>query len=54
MEEKRFTLRLDGELFENIKAIAKKHKRSIGREIEFILETYLSQTDDSDENASEK
>ena len=36
-EDKRFTLRIDRELFATIEKSAKDNKRSIGREIEFIL-----------------
>ena len=39
--DKRFTLRLDGGLFETIKWCAEKHKRSIAKEIEFAIEFYL-------------
>ena len=34
---KRFTLRLDLELFEKIKKRAKENKRAIGKEIEYQL-----------------
>lgn len=40
MTEKRFTLRMDGALFEVIKTQADKNKRSVAKEIEFILEEY--------------
>lgn len=36
--EKVFTLRINIEVFEKIKLLAQKHKRSISKEIEFILE----------------
>lgn len=42
--DKRFTLRIDKELFEKIENAAKKDKRAIGREIEFILEHYFQNT----------
>lgn len=41
MNEKRFTLRMDAELFELIKQTAEKNKRSTAKEIEFILEDFL-------------
>lgn len=40
-EDKRFTLRIDRELFSLIEQSAKENKRSIGREIEYILECHL-------------
>lgn len=40
-EDKRFTLRIAKELFEKVEFSAKKNKRAIGREIEFILEQYF-------------
>ncbi|MCO6527810.1 MAG: hypothetical protein J6565_03165 [Lactobacillus sp.] len=40
-EDKRFTLRIDKQLFSLIEASAKKNKRAIGREIEFILDQYF-------------
>lgn len=36
-EEKRFTLRLNAKLFEAIKMQAKLNRRSVAKEIEFIL-----------------
>ena len=38
---KRFTLRIENNLFEQIKIKAKENKRAIGKEIEFILENSL-------------
>ena len=38
MSEKAFTLRIAEELFEKIKISAEKNKRSIAKEIEWILE----------------
>ncbi|MGW7931847.1 hypothetical protein ACWEWU_09335 [Staphylococcus xylosus] len=38
--DKRFTLRINKELFSMIEESAKKNKRAVGREIEFILEQY--------------
>ncbi len=40
-EDKRFTLRIDKNLFAKIEEAARKDKRAIGREIEFILEQYF-------------
>lgn len=39
--DKRFTLRIDNNLFKRVEQSAKKNKRAIGREIEFILEQYF-------------
>lgn len=39
-EDKRFTLRIDKELFERIEADAKSQRRSVGRHIEFLLDQY--------------
>ncbi len=36
-EEKRFTLRMDSKLFNEIKRSAEKNRRSIAKEIEYIL-----------------
>lgn len=41
MNEKRFTLRMNAELFELVKKQSETHKRSIAKEIEFIIEEYL-------------
>lgn len=43
--DKRFTLRIDKNLFHLLEAEAKKDKRSIGREIEYILSLYFENTD---------
>ncbi|HFE9852883.1 TPA: hypothetical protein ACGBG5_003435 [Enterococcus faecalis] len=40
-EDKRFTLRIDKQLFDIVEKSAKNNKRAIGREIEFILEQYF-------------
>lgn len=42
-EDSRFTLRIPTDLLEAVKAEAQKNKRSTGKEIEFILEQWLSQ-----------
>lgn len=38
----RFTMRIKTELFDRVKELAEKDKRSAAKEIEFILEAYLS------------
>lgn len=40
MGEKRFTLRMDADLFEKVKISANNNKRSIAKEIEYVLELY--------------
>lgn len=40
-EDKRFTLRIDKKLFKLLEESAAKDKRSIGRQIEFIVEQYF-------------
>lgn len=35
--EKRFTLRINKEIFEKVKASAEKNRRSVAKEIEYIL-----------------
>ncbi len=42
MDEKRFTLRMNSGLFAIIKTQADKNKRSVAKEIEFILEEYAA------------
>lgn len=37
-EDRRFTLRIDRDLFERIAADAKANKRSVGRHIEYLLD----------------
>jgi|GEM_PF-1209068 len=41
MEEKRFTLRMDGDLFEEISELAKKNRRSTAKEVEYAIAFYL-------------
>lgn len=41
--DKRFTLRIDSGTFETIQWCAKRHKRSVGREIEIAIEYYLDE-----------
>jgi len=40
----RFTLRIDKDLHENLKKIAESNKRSVTKEIEYILEKHLEST----------
>lgn len=40
-DQTRFTMRIDSELLDKIKAEASKNKRSAAKEIEFILEQYI-------------
>lgn len=40
-EQKRFTLRMDSDLFKEIEKRAELNKRSIAKEIEFLLEKHL-------------
>lgn len=41
-DRKAFTLRLEVELYKKIKKSADKNKRSIAKEIEFVLEQYVN------------
>lgn len=43
MEEKRFTLRMNGELFEEVSELANIHRRSVAKEIEYALAKYLKE-----------
>lgn len=38
---KRFTLRMDSNLFEDISTFAKIHKRSVSKEIEYAIQLYV-------------
>ncbi|CDK34280.1 Arc family DNA-binding protein [Ligilactobacillus salivarius] len=40
--DKRFTLRIDKELFDIVSKSAKKNKRSTNKEIEFVLQQYFN------------
>ena len=42
-ENKRFTLRMDAEILEKIKEQSEKNKRSMAKEIEYILQEYLDE-----------
>ena len=44
--DKRFTLRIDKDLFAKIETSAQKDKRSIGRQIEFILDQHFQNIDE--------
>ncbi len=44
-EDKRFTLRIEKDLFKKVEESAHKNKRAIGREIAFILEQYFEEID---------
>lgn len=37
-----FPLRMSEEMSEKMKTIAKKHKRSLNKEIEYVLEQYIA------------
>lgn len=38
---KRFTLRMDSKLFDDISTFAKIHKRSVSKEIEYAIQQYV-------------
>lgn len=42
IEDKVFTLRIDKKVFEQVKQAAEKDKRSISKEIEYILGLFLN------------
>lgn len=42
-EKKRFTLRIDAEIFEKLEKRAKDNKRSITKEIEYIIDKALNE-----------
>lgn len=46
--ETRFTLRIDTQVFERVKDLAKKNKRSAAKQIEFILEDWLRHNADEE------
>lgn len=43
--DKRFTLRMDKNLFDIVTQSAKENKRSVGREIEYILDQHFKNND---------
>ena len=44
--DKRFTLRMNKELFERISSRAKKNRRSVAKEIEVAVEMYVDYCDE--------
>lgn len=50
-EQKRFTLRMDADLFKAIEKKAEESKRSIAKEIEYLLENYLKKEDSSEKDS---
>lgn len=53
MEEKRFTLRMDKELFEKVKAMAEENRRSVAKEIEYQLSQYIKAHAPQDKSTKE-
>lgn len=51
-QEKRFTLRMDADLFERVKKLAEKNKRSIAKEIEYLIEQHLKEIDATNKEKS--
>jgi hypothetical protein len=41
VDEKRFTLRMDANLFNQVKGLAEEHKRSVAKEIEYLVEEHI-------------
>lgn len=41
MDEKRFTLRMDGQLFEEVAELAAQHRRSVAKEIELAVAKFV-------------
>ena len=48
---KRFTLRMDSELFKMIEKRAAENKRSIAKEIEYLLENHIKNENKENDNA---
>jgi predicted HicB family RNase H-like nuclease len=48
--DKRFTLRLDGLLYERIVECAKKNRRSVAKEIECAIEMYVDYAEEQIKN----
>lgn len=48
-EQKRFTLRMDAELFKLIEKRAEESKRSIAKEIEYLLEQHIKEENKENE-----
>jgi len=53
-EEKRFTLRMDADLFEVVKKSAAKNRRSVAKEIEYVLFQWAGLDPDTDEKTSDR
>ena len=49
MDEKRFTLRLDNDVFDGVAKLADTNKRSVAKEIEYILDLYISYMSSADD-----
>lgn len=43
MEERRFTMRMDKELYDQIEELAAEHNRSVAKEIQFAVSNYIIQ-----------
>ena len=48
-----FSLRVPEELLDKIRKMAEEHKRSMNKEIEFVLEQYVNAIERGDETPSE-
>ena len=48
-----FSLRVPEELLEKIRKMAEEHKRSMNKEIEFVLEQYVNAIERGDETTPE-
>ncbi|MBN8200505.1 Arc family DNA-binding protein [Bacillus sp. NTK034] len=51
-EQKRFTLRMDSDLFKVIEQRAAENKRSIAKEIEFLLEQHIKEENKDSESSN--
>jgi hypothetical protein len=45
-DQNRFTLRIDTDIFNKIKSLADSNKRSVAKEIEYILEKYVDKDEE--------
>lgn len=50
-EQKRFTLRMDADLFKQIEKRAAENKRSIAKEIEFLLDQHIKEENKDSESS---
>ncbi|MGX1430789.1 hypothetical protein ACUXCC_002001 [Cytobacillus horneckiae] len=50
-DQKRFTLRMDADLFKVIEKRAAENKRSIAKEIEFLLEKHVESENKENDNS---